>query len=140
MRYACTLRYRRGAALVPPALKPSFFVSPTEIGIRDYIINIHVTRRVSRRRAPYTSANVYSLVRPRVRTVYSCVVDAYRRRAQPVYRICLYTHTDNTRGGNRLREASGAQPFPYRFVFLRSFSLSCLHALLSRGSAARTGH
>lgn len=61
-----------------------------------------------------------------VRGVHLC------RGAQPVpYLPCLYIHR-YILGGSRLREASEAQPFSYRFVSLRSFSLP-------RSSVARAG-
>lgn len=52
------------------------------------------------------------------------------------YHICLYIHR-YILGGSRLHEASAAQPFSYRFVSLRSFSLpsrpSCSSVARARG-------
>lgn len=55
-------------------------------------------------------------------------------------RYDISTYTDILLGGNRLREASEAQPFSYRFVSLRSFSPPRPSVARARARRARTGH
>jgi len=128
---SCALRH--SAAPVPSTLVLGFlsFLRRREIGIYDYIINIHVTWRVPRQRSLYTSATVrlsmYPHSRHNVRSRCAFVLGRSR------YHICFYT---DILGGSRLCEASEAQPFSYRFVSLRSFSLPCSSVARARARRA----
>lgn len=132
----------------PPALRPSFFVSPTE---RDRYPRLYYKYTCNSASPPtvrsvYTSASVYVPV---------CIIRVLgyitQRALEPVcIRVPLARtagtisafsiHTDNTRGGSRLREARHNLSLIAPCISLHSFSLSRLHALLARGPAARTGH
>lgn len=93
-----------------------------------------------------SSPAVFSLCIPQ-RSSYLCVCIADTTHARDVHlcwgtagTISASTYTDILLGGNRLREASEAQPFSYRFVSLRSFSPPRPSVARARARRARTGH